>query len=166
VIQDLFDLEKAIELLTVDAKDSKDEVASPVELPTPSIMSNPSRSKKQPKAFCDGHCSRSSTVAHSRKPSTGTVTDASISPISLYDEAEWQDTISPLVKPANSTTRSKTILKRGPSKGAKAWKVLGMDSGPKRNNSVLGIEEYQAKVERRKSMRAAGGGQDPSVKEA
>lgn len=159
------DLEKAIEILTVDAKDSKDEVTSPVELPTPSIMSSPSSSKKQPKGFCDGHCSRSSTVAHSRKPSTGTVTDASISPISLYDEAEWQDTISPLVKPANSTTRSKTILKRGPSKGAKAWKVLGMDSGPKRNNSVLGIEEYQAKVERRKSMRAAGGGQDPSVKE-
>ncbi|KAK5191081.1 hypothetical protein LTR92_008800 [Exophiala xenobiotica] len=159
------DLEKAIELLTVDAKDSKDEVASPVELPTPSIMSSPPRSKKQPKDFCDGQCSRSSTAAHSRKPSTGTVTDASISPISIYDEAEWQDTISPLATTANPTTRSKTILKRGPSKGAKAWKVLGIDSAPRRKNSVLGIEEYQAKVERRKSMRAVNGGQDPSVKE-
>jgi hypothetical protein len=48
----------------------------------------------------------------------------------------------------------------------KAWKVLGIDSAPTRKNSVLGIDEYQAKVERRKSMRAGnGGGQSPGVKD-
>ncbi|KIW16919.1 hypothetical protein PV08_04109 [Exophiala spinifera] len=169
------DLEKAIELLTIDSKDAQGRVASPVELPTPSMVSSgsPDGPKRRPKALCDGHCSPSSpsttaAAAHRRQRSTGTATDASISPISIGDEAEWQDKISPLVTPANSTVRPKKLLGRGASKGVKAWKALGMESAPKRKNSVLGIEEYQAKVERRKSVRAGmtvAGARGTSVKE-
>lgn len=156
-------LEKAIELLAVDSKDSKD-FSLPVELPTPSVPSSPNKPRKQPKDFCDGHCPRTQTVMHSRKRSTATSTDVSISPVSATDEAEWQDTVSPLVTPKSSAARSKSILKRGPSK-AKAWKVLGFDNTPNRKNSVLGIEEYQAKVERRKTMRAGNDGQTPRIKD-
>ncbi|KAL6240556.1 hypothetical protein RBB50_012575 [Rhinocladiella similis] len=159
------DLQKAIELLTIDSKDAKHRLASPIELPTPSIISSPDRAKRQPTTFCDGHCSPSSSIAHKRQRSTGTITDTSISPISVSDDAEWQDTISPLVTPANSMMRPKNLLGRGPSKGAKAWKVLGIEKAPKRKNSVLGIEEYKAKVERRKSMRAGIIGGSTSVKE-
>lgn len=159
------DLRKAIELLSIDAKNSREEFKSPVELPTPSILSSPGRLAKPHKAVCDGHCSRNPTITHSRKQSTGTVTETSVSPISATDEAEWHDTMSPLVKRPLSTLRSKATLTRGPSKSLKAWKVLAMDNLPKRKNSVLGIDEYQAKVERRKSMRAANGGQTPRVKD-
>ncbi|KIW47585.1 uncharacterized protein PV06_00271 [Exophiala oligosperma] len=159
------DLQKAIELLTIDAKDAKHRLAPPIELPTPSIVSSPDRAKRQPTAFCDGHCSPTSSIAHKRQRSTGTITDTSISPISISDDAEWQDTISPLVTPANSTMRPKSMLRRGPSKGVKAWKVLGIENAPKRKNSVLGIEEYQAKVERRKSMRAGIVAGSTSVRE-
>ncbi|KAI1626814.1 hypothetical protein EDD37DRAFT_230072 [Exophiala viscosa] len=167
-------LEKAIELLTVDAKDSKD-FSTPVELPapavqfpTPSVPASPAKLRKQPKDFCDGHCPRTSTSMHSRKKSTGTTgtsTDVEISPVSARDDAEWQDTISPLVTPKPLASRSGTRLSRGPSKGAKAWKVLGIDNTPKRQNSVLRIDEYQAKVERRKTMRAAEEPQTPRVKD-
>ncbi|KAK4936040.1 hypothetical protein LTR10_022990 [Elasticomyces elasticus] len=167
-------LEKAIELLAVDSKDSKN-FSTPVELPTPSIQfpapsvpPSPAKLRKQPKDFCDGHCPRTSTSMHSRKRSTGTTgtsTDVEISPVSATDEAEWQDTISPLVTPKPLASRSGTKLSRGSSKGAKAWKVLGIDNTPKRKNSVLRIDEYQAKVERRKTLRAADEPQTPRVKD-
>ncbi|KIX10378.1 uncharacterized protein Z518_01460 [Rhinocladiella mackenziei CBS 650.93] len=159
------DLHKAIELLAVDSKDSKHDVASPVELPTPQEISSVSKLKKQPKAYCDGHCKRTLTTMHSRNKSTGTSTDVSISPVSAIDEAEWQDTISPLVASPVPTPRPVASLGRGPSKSAKAWKVLGIGNPPKRKNSVLRIDEYQAKVERRKSMRATNGGTSPGVKD-
>ena len=159
------DLQKAVELLTVDSKDEKQQ-ALPVELPTPGELITPNWPRKQQtvKAYCDGHCKRTSTISHSRNHSgtTGTFTDVSDSPVSVLDEAEWQDTISPLTGTALSTSRRGT-LNRGSSK-AKAWKVLGMDGAPKRKNSVLRIDEYQAKVERRKSMRAAANTGQPSPK--
>ncbi|EXJ72126.1 uncharacterized protein A1O5_04630 [Cladophialophora psammophila CBS 110553] len=165
------DLQKAIELLTVDSKDAHQENPLPVELPTPVSLVSASRAMRLqlPKTYCDGHCQRMPTISHSRNRSTGTTgtaTDVSISPVSALAEEEWQDTISPLLSAPTLTPRSKAPLTRGPSK-AKAWKVLGMDSIPKRKNSVLHIEEYQAKVERRKSMRANtnGGQQSPKIKE-
>ncbi|KAH0846551.1 hypothetical protein FOPE_11049 [Fonsecaea pedrosoi] len=153
------DLQKAIELLSVDSKDAQRERHLPVELPTPTSAVSVTRQKRPPpasRAYCDGQCQRTSTLSHSRNRSTGTTgtaTDVSLSPVSALGEEEWQDTISPLVNTPAMVSRSKASLARGPSK-AKAWKVLGMDSLPKRKNSVLHIEEYQAKVERRKSMRA------------
>jgi len=90
------------------------------------------------------------------------MTDSPASPVSALDEAEWQDTISPLTNAPISTSRNGTLT-RGMSK-SKAWKVLGMDSAPKRKNSVLRIDEYQAKVERRKSMRAAMNAGQPNMK--
>ncbi|OQU99631.1 hypothetical protein CLAIMM_05239 [Cladophialophora immunda] len=165
------DLQKAIELLTVDSKDTQQVSPLPVELPTPASAVNAARLKKPqpPKAYCDGHCQRMPTVSHSRNRSTGTTgtaTDVSLSPVSALGEEEWQDTISPLLSAPALAPRSKASLTRGPSK-AKAWKVLGMDTLPKRKNSVLQIDEYQAKVERRKSMRAntTGGQQSPKIKE-
>jgi hypothetical protein len=164
------DLQKAIDLLTVDSKDSKHRHALPVELPTPGSLASPAKQQRlqPPKAYCDGYCKRSSTISHSRNQSTGTVgtaTDISVSPISMYNDAEWTDTISPLVGTSLSASRKGT-LNRASSK-AKAWKVLGLDSAPKRKNSVLRIDEYQAKVERRKSMRAAASGdqQSPKIRE-
>lgn len=159
------DLQKAIELLAVDSKESKQVLSSPVELPTPLSLASPTRLKKQAKAYCDGHCKRTPALGHARNESTGTtMTDVSVSPISTLDEAEWQDTVSPLV--TSISTKTKTSLTRGLSNNRKAWKVLGMDTAPKRKNSVLHIHEYQAKVERRKSMRAVNsGGQSPKIKE-
>jgi hypothetical protein len=164
------DLQKAIDLLTVDSKDLKHRHALPVELPTPGSLASPAKQQRlqPPKAYCDGYCKRSSTLSHSRNQSTGTVgtaTDISVSPVSMYNDAEWTDTISPLVGTSLSASRKGT-LNRASSK-AKAWKVLGLDSSPKRKNSVLRIDEYQAKVERRKSMRAAASGdqQSPKIKE-
>lgn len=165
------DLQKAIELLSVDSKDSRSDLFSPVELPTPVVSAiSPSRSRKQPpppKAYCDGRCKRTSTstTTHSRSKSTGTATDVSVdSPVSALDEAEWQDTISPLVATPTSATRPPKAgsLSRVASK--KAWKVLGIDressssggsTSKRKKPSVLGIDEYQAKVERRKSLRAS-----------
>ncbi|KIW97065.1 uncharacterized protein Z519_02457 [Cladophialophora bantiana CBS 173.52] len=165
------DLQKAIELLTVDSKDAHQESPLPVELPTTASLVSANRAMKPQlsKTYCDGHCQRMPTVLHSRNRSTGTTgtaTDVSISPVSALAEGEWHDTISPLLSASTLTPRSKGPLTWGPSK-AKAWKVLGMDGIPKRKNSVLHIEEYQAKVERRKSMRANtnGGQQSPKIKE-
>ncbi|KIX98121.1 uncharacterized protein Z520_06201 [Fonsecaea multimorphosa CBS 102226] len=162
------DLQKAIELLTVDSKDAQKGNPLPVELPTPASVASSNRLKKaQPsKAYCDGHCSRTPTFSHSRNKSTGTTgtgTDVSLSPVSALGEEEWQDTISPLLCTPTLGPRLKAPVARGPSK-AKAWKVLGMDSLPKRKNSVLHIDEYQAKVERRKSMRANTNGEQQSSK--
>jgi hypothetical protein len=161
------DLQKAIELLTVDSKDIRQQQAMPVELPAPGGLANSTRLQKlQPsKAYCEGHCKRTSTLSHSRNRSTGTTgtaTDVYVSPISARDEAEWHNTISPLTSISASTSR-KSTLTRASSK-AKAWKVLGLDGGAKRKNSVLRIDEYQAKVERRKSMRAAGNGENQGLK--
>ncbi|KAJ9612195.1 hypothetical protein H2200_003792 [Cladophialophora chaetospira] len=151
------DLQKAIQLLTIDSKDAKQKFSTPVELPTPGSIASPSRLRKlQPsKAYCEGHCKRTSTMSHSRNLSTGTIrtaTDMSASPISAVGDSEWDDTISPLAMTPMSASRNSTLTRA--SSKAKAWKVLGLDDKPKRKNSVLRIEEYQAKVERRKSMRA------------
>lgn len=160
-------LQKAIELLSVDSKDVKYKYAAPVELPTPGGLASPNR-LQLPRAYCDGHCKPASSVSHARNQSAGTIgtaTDVSLSPVSAIGDTEWSDTISPLAGTPISTSRKSTII-RGPSK-AKAWKVLGIDNLPKRNNSVLRIDEYQAKVERRKSMRAAAstGPQGSKVKD-
>ncbi|OAP57068.1 hypothetical protein AYL99_09181 [Fonsecaea erecta] len=162
------DLQKAIELLTVDSKDAQKGNRLPVELPTPASVASSNKLKKPqpPKAYCDGHCKRTPTFSHSRNKSTGTTgtaTDASLSPVSALGEEEWQDTISPLLTTPALAPRSKAPVTRGPSK-AKAWKVLGMDSLPKRKNSILQIDEYQAKVERRKSMRTNTNGGQQSLK--
>ncbi|ETI23320.1 hypothetical protein G647_05120 [Cladophialophora carrionii CBS 160.54] len=164
------DLQKAIELLNVDSRDLKPKNALPVELPTPGGLASPAKAQmlQPPKAYCDGYCKRSSTLSHSRNQSTGTAgtaTDDSVSPISIFNDAEWSDTISPLAGSSLSGSRKGT-MNRVSSK-AKAWKVLGLDNSPKGKNSVLRIDEYQAKVERRKSMRAAafGGEHSPKIKE-
>ncbi|EXJ62824.1 hypothetical protein A1O7_03264 [Cladophialophora yegresii CBS 114405] len=162
------DLQKAIELLSVDSRDLKPKNVVPVELPTPGGLASPAKPQRvqPPKAYCDGYCKRNSTVSHSRNQSTGTVgtaTDESVSPISIFNDAEWTDTISPLVGSSLAGSRKGT-MNRASSK-AKAWKVLGLDnSPPKGKNSVLRIDEYQAKVERRKSMRAAAFGEQQSLK--
>ena len=164
------DLQKAIKLLTIDSKDKKETLATPVELPTPGGVMGQSRPRnlQLPKAYCDGHCKRTSTLTHSRNHSAGTAgttNDLSVSPISALGESEWDDTISPLTNTPVTASRRSTLT-RGASK-AKAWKVLGLDGPPKRKNSMLRIDEYQAKVERRKSMRAASIGEQhsPKVKE-
>ena len=163
------DLQKAIEVLTVDAKDARQSYAMPVELPTPCALVSPSstssRTVRPSKPYCDGHCKRTPTSSHSRNHSTATTntaTDASVSPISVRDENEWNDKISPLAGMPTATPRM-GALNRVSTK-ARAWKVLGLEGAPKRKNSVLRIDEYQAKVQRKKSMRAASNG-DQKVKE-
>ncbi|KAL2429040.1 hypothetical protein ABEF95_012381 [Exophiala dermatitidis] len=184
------DLQKAIELLEIDSKDSSQKFCSPVELPTPIQMTASSASpktqlqKQKSKTYCDGQCKRSGTVLHSRSQSAGAITDnISISPISISvsgnDENELQDKISPLTSvpgsPMSATRPRSTMMHRGlTSRGSsKTWRVLGMENMLRRKHSVLGIDEYQAKVERRRSMRAgiAGMGmgnneqKDPRVKD-
>lgn len=159
-------LQKAVELLAVDAKDSRQQFSAPVELPAPVEIPSPNKLKKQPpKAYCDGQCKRTGTMTHSRSRSASAITDISISPMSAPEESEWQDTISPLVASPMSANRARASMYRGPSRSTKTWKVLGMDTMLKRKNSVLGIDEYQAKVERRKSMRALTGAPNPRAKD-
>jgi hypothetical protein len=135
------------------------------------------------KAYCDGQCKRtpstptgprsrhtSSSASVSMTPSSSqassTAANASISPVSESDEAEWADTISPLNTPfspsqnqrngSGSVSSLTSKLSRGASR-TKAWKVLGIvdkATPPTRKCSVLKLEDYQAKVERRQSMRA------------
>ncbi|KAL2414772.1 hypothetical protein ABEF95_012216 [Exophiala dermatitidis] len=172
------DLQKAIELLEIDSKDSSQKFCSPVELPTPVQMTSSSASpkkqlqqlqKQQSKTYCDGQCKRTSTgtgsILHSRSQSAGAITDnISISPVSISvsgnDENELQDKISPLASvpgsPMSAARPRSTMTHRGLSNksGSRSWRVLGMENMLRRKNSVLGIDEYQAKVERRRSMRA------------
>ena len=141
------DLQKAIELLTIDSKHARQTMAMPVELPTPgSHGSSSGKRMLQPRrAYCDRDCKRTMTVSHSRNQSsvtTGTATDVSISPISVVDDAEWHDTVSPLALTPTPTSK-KRMLNRASSK-TKAWKMLGLDSAPRRKNLVLRIDEYQA----------------------
>ena len=164
------DLQKAIELLTVDSKDVGQKHVTPIELPTPGGLASPRwlRKSQQPKSYCEGHCKPTKASLHSRTHSTGktattgTATDNSFSPISARDESEWTDTISPLAGLSTSTSR-KSTMSRASSK-ARAWKVLGLDGGAKRKSSVLRMDEYQAKVERRQSQRAASMGEQQSLR--
>ncbi|KEF61747.1 uncharacterized protein A1O9_03317 [Exophiala aquamarina CBS 119918] len=151
------DLQKAVELLAIDAKAVTRRPVSPVELPTPQDLVSPKAGRKQPKTYCSGHCKTSGSV-HSRKKSTGSASIASVSPISMIEERRWQSTVTVQTTGAETTPRAKSV-------GFKAWKVLGMNDKPYRKNSILGMEEYQAKVERKKSMRATSGSQAPRVKE-
>jgi len=155
------DVPKAIELLVVESRrDPMQDLASPVELPTPTqlemLVPFPNGEMKSPaKEYCNGQCPRTSTMGHSRNQSGGNRTDPSVSPVSA--DSEVQDTISPLItSPMSLSSRSPKIgLTRGPSK-SKTWKILGKNDGSgKRRSTVLGIEEYQAKVERRRSMRVS-----------
>ncbi|EXJ80287.1 hypothetical protein A1O1_08429 [Capronia coronata CBS 617.96] len=163
------DLQKAVELLAVDSKDSRQQFSAPVELPTSVEMPGPPSKLKQQhlSSFCDGQCKRTGTIVHSRSRSAGAITEVSISPVSAADGSEWQDTISPLAASPMSATRARTPMRRGPSRSTRTWKVLGMDTMLKRKTSlsVLGIDEYQAKVERKRSMRAVNGTSDPGVKD-
>lgn len=152
------DLEKAVELLAIDAKAVTRRPVSPVELPTPQDLISPKGSRKQHKTYCSGHCKTGSITQHSRNKSTGNASIASVSPISVKEEIRWQSTVTTLPTVTDTTTRRKSV-------SFKAWKVLGMNDLPHRKNSILGMEEYQAKVERKKSMRAAGGAQGQKVKE-
>jgi hypothetical protein len=167
------DLQKAIELLTVDAKGK--ERAMPIELPTPITPSSPSRSRhlQPPKPFCDGHCKSTPNlvhpISHSRNQSAGTTmstTDASASPISTAHESEWENTLPPLPTPSVPSNPIQGALTRVSTR-AKAWKMLTARDGPKRKTSVLRIDEYQAKVERQKSIRAGSIGEHntPQIKE-
>ncbi|EXJ86500.1 hypothetical protein A1O3_03451 [Capronia epimyces CBS 606.96] len=161
------DLQKAVDLLAVDLKASKEQFSLPVELPTPVEVPSPNRLRKQSKPYCDGQCKQPGTMTHSRSRSEGAITDISISPVSATNESEWQDTMSPLVASPMSANRARAAaMHRGPSRPAKTWKVLGMDTKLKRKNTVLGIDEYQAKVERRKSIRAVNEASDPRAKDS
>lgn len=152
------DLDKAVELLAVDAKVVTRRPLSPVELPTPSDLVSPKAARKQPKAYCSGSCNTGNATPHSRHRSTGSASIASVSPMSINEETRWPSTDTTLSRETDTTTRTKSVSFR-------AWRVLGLTDAPKRKNSVLGIEEYQAKVERKKSMRAGNGVQAPKVKE-
>lgn len=151
------DLQKAVELLAIDGKAVTRRPVSPVELPTPQDLISPKAARKQPKTYCSGHCKTGGSV-HSRNKSTGSASIASVSPISIKEERRWQTTVTTQPTEAEATTRTKSV-------GFKPWKVLGMNDIPNRKNSILGMEEYQAKVERKKSMRATSGNQAPKVKE-
>jgi len=151
------DLQKAVELLSIDAKAVTRRPVSPVELPTPQDLISPKANRKQPKTYCSGHCKTGGSV-HSRNRSTGSASIASVSPISINEEQRWQSTVTTqTTTTTETTTRTKSVFK--------PWKVLGMSEVPNRKNSILGMEEYQAKVERKKSMRATSGSQAPKVKE-
>ena len=152
------DLEKAVELLAVDAKAVTRRPLSPVELPTPQDLVSPKGPRKQPKAYCSGSCKTGNTTPHSRHRSTGSASIASVSPMSIKEEARWSSTVTTSSTDMETATRTKSV-------SFKAWKVLGRTDVPKRKNSVLAIEDYQAKVERKKSMRANSGTPAPKIKE-
>lgn len=155
------DLHKAVELLGIGAKDVSRSPAPAVELPTPQDLLSPNRAKKEPKVYCDGHCrSGSETTMHGRHRSTGSASLASVSPMAASSVESWQGPTqsgSAISEPGISRTRTVSL---------RAWRALTkVDSLPRRKNSVLHIEEYQAKVERKRSMRIANDIQNQKVKD-
>ncbi|KAK5061359.1 hypothetical protein LTR84_007901 [Exophiala bonariae] len=152
------DLEKAVELLAVDAKAVTRRPVSPVELPTPQDLISPKAARKNTKAYCSGSCKTGNTTPHSRHRSTGSASIASVSPMSIKEETQWPSTVATLSTDMETAVRTKNV-------SFKAWRVLARTDVPKRRNSVLAIEEYQAKVERKKSLRATKVVPAPKVKE-
>lgn len=167
-------VEKAIELLSIEFRRISERQSVPIELPAPlintpiaatSMFAMLQRKKTTTKSYCHGHsmialqrmastASKASEHTHARSRSFGGQTSVSISPISESDER--LDTISPLISTPMSA-RSPAGLSRSASR-AKAWKVLGWEESNSKNRlsrkkTVLGIDEYQARVERRQSMR-------------
>ncbi|KIV90916.1 hypothetical protein PV10_05518 [Exophiala mesophila] len=155
------DLQKAVELLALGAKDVSRSAAPAVELPTPQDLLSPNRAKKESKVYCDGHCrSGSDTTMHRRHRSTGSSSLASASPMAGSTvESFSAPTQSGSATSGPAVSRTKTVSLR-------AWRALTKgDSLPRRKNSVLYIEEYQAKVERKRSMRIANDMQNQKVKD-